>query len=103
MELNEAITELEEHGYLVEANVDPYPIYRKKYEWIKDELLWHGFEGTKVIDRPMAFYVKVPSVGYGDVMIHYSIKDKTFTISDEHGIIETFPEDESDELADFLK
>ena len=104
MELNEAITELEEHGYVVEAKIDPYPIYCDKYEWLVDALLERGFEGTKLVDRPMAFYVTVPSPAYGNVMIHYSIKDKTFTISNnKYGNFKSFDEDEIDDIAEYLE
>ena len=104
MELNEAIEKLNKAGLIAEAKVDPYPIYREKYDWLVDALLERGFEGTDVVDRPGAFYVLVPSPAYGDVKIHYSIKNDTFTISNEkHGNFKTFGEDEIDEIAEYLE
>ena len=95
MELNEAIERLSKAGLICEAD-DPYTIMRKKLEDLENELLIQGFK-AKLVDRPGAFYVKVVDApSCGNVVINYSIKDKSFTISDYDKVLRTYKEDEMD-------
>ena len=79
----------------VNESDDPYTIMRKKLEDLENELLIQGFK-AKLVDRPGAFYVKVDAPSCGNVVINYSIKDKSFTISDYEKVLRTYKEDEMD-------
>lgn len=96
--------ELEMSESVNENADDPYTIMRKKLEDLENELLMQGFK-AKLIDRPGAFYVKVDAPSCGNVIINYSIKDKSFTISDYDKVLRTYKEDEMeyfDKIVEFL-
>lgn len=104
MELNESLEILKKAGLICEAD-DPYTIMRKKLEDLENELLIQGFK-AKLIDRPGAFYVKVDSPSFPEkIIINYSIKDKSFTLSDHNKVLRTYKEGEMeyfDKIVEFL-
>ena len=73
-------------------------------EELENELLIQGFK-AKLIDRPGAFHVKVDSPSYGPVQINYSIKDKSYTISNYEEVFRTYKEQNMtnfDSIVEFL-
>ena len=88
----------------VNESDDPYTIMYKKLEELENELLIQGFK-AKLIDRPGAFHVKVDSPSYGPVQINYSIKDKSYTISNYEEVFRTYKEQNMtnfDSIVEFL-
>lgn len=103
MDLKEAVQRLENAGLICESD-DPYIIMYKKLKELENELLIQGFK-AKLIDRPGAFHVKVDSPSYGPVEINYSIKDKSFTISNYEEVFRTYKEQnmtDFDSIVEFL-